>query len=131
MPTWLTIVLTILSSSVTLELIHWFVSKKRRLDEKNIFIEALPQKISDLDKKMDTVQTTIEKDSKHFEKIDSALSEVQKALNLNAEGTAIGLENDLIIFNAFRNHHINGESEKAEKKVKDYLMASAKETLKV
>ena len=131
MPTWLTVVLTVFSSSITLEFIHWVVSKKRRANEKNLFIKALPQKIDDLDRKMDNMQSAIEKDGKHFAKIDATLSEMQEALNLNAEGTAIGLENDLIIFNAFRDHHINGESEKAEKKVRDYLMASAKKTLKV
>lgn len=38
-----------------------------------------------------------------------------------AEGVKLGLENDVVIFNALRNGHINGESEEQEKKMKEYF----------
>ena len=37
------------------------------------------------------------------------------------EGIRLGLENDVVIFNALRNNHINGESEKQEKKMNAYF----------
>ena len=37
------------------------------------------------------------------------------------EGIRLGLENDIVIFNALRNNHINGESEKQEKKMNAYF----------
>ena len=38
-----------------------------------------------------------------------------------AEGVKLGLENDIVIFAALRNGHINGESEEQEKKMKSYF----------
>lgn len=37
-------------------------------------------------------------------------------------GLQIGLENDIVIFNALRTHHINGESAAQQKKVREYLI---------
>lgn len=142
MQTWLVILTAVLSSTLVLEIYRNIRSDIQRRKEKSLYMNELPAKFEKLDRKVDQIQSTnreefryirehFNEDSKHFTKLDNGLSEVQRALNRNAEGTALGLENDIIIFNAFRDNHINGESEKAEKKVRAYLMASAAETLKV
>jgi len=46
----------------------------------------------------------------------------KKFLDRIAEGLRIGLENDKVIFNAFRRNKINGESEKQECKMNAYFM---------
>lgn len=37
------------------------------------------------------------------------------------EGIRLGLENDMVIFKALRDNHINGESEKQEEKMNAYF----------
>ncbi|MFA5453477.1 MAG: hypothetical protein WC248_07880 [Candidatus Methanomethylophilaceae archaeon] len=45
----------------------------------------------------------------------------KKFLDHIAEGLKLGLENDIVIFQAFRRNAINGESEAQEKKMNDYF----------
>ena len=47
------------------------------------------------------------KDSKQFDRV--------------MEGIRLGLENDVVIFKALRDNHINGESEKQEEKMNAYF----------
>lgn len=49
------------------------------------------------------------------------IEELEKTVSRIAEGLQLGLENDIVIFNALRHNHINGESEAQEKKMNDYF----------
>ena len=40
------------------------------------------------------------------------------------EALEILMQNDIVIFDAFRNNHINGESEKQEAKMKEFFLHS-------
>ena len=46
------------------------------------------------------------------------------AIDKIAEGLAIGLENDAVIFKALRENEINGESEVQERKMNEYFRDS-------
>ena len=49
------------------------------------------------------------------------VAEIEKKFDRLSEGMELGLENDVVIFNALRNGHINGESERQEEKMRDYF----------
>ena len=49
------------------------------------------------------------------------ISEIEKKFDRLSEGMELGLENDVVIFNALRNGHINGESERQEEKMREYF----------
>ena len=44
------------------------------------------------------------------------------AISSIAKGTKLGLENDRVIFQAFRTNNINGESEAQERKMEAYFL---------
>lgn len=56
---------------------------------------------------------------------------IKCAINRIAEGLNIGLENDRVIFRAFRENKINGESEAQERKMDDYFRKCASDGYKV
>ena len=57
--------------------------------------------------------------------------EIKCAINRIAEGLNIGLENDRVIFRAFRENKINGQSESQEKKMDEYFRKCATDGYKV
>jgi len=59
------------------------------------------------------------------------LNKMEKAINKIAEGLAIGLDNDRVIFKALREHKINGESEAQEIKMDKYLNESTKRGFRI
>ena len=52
----------------------------------------------------------------------------KKYLDKIAEGTKLGLENDIVIFDAFRRNKINGESEQQEQKMREYFLHTTTES---
>ena len=54
------------------------------------------------------------------------MERVKKAISRLGEGLSIGLDNDRVIFKAFRKHAINGESEAQEKKMDEYFRKQTK-----
>lgn len=46
-----------------------------------------------------------------------------------SEGMELGLENDMVIFKALREGHINGESERQEEKMNDFFFKKSLELL--
>ena len=48
----------------------------------------------------------------------------EKRDNKIFEALEILMQNDIVIFDAFRNNHINGESEKQEAKMKEFFINS-------
>lgn len=59
------------------------------------------------------------------------LDKVEKVVERLAEGVTLGLENDIVIFNALRNNHINGESEKQEQKMRTYFKENSNRGLEL
>ena len=57
----------------------------------------------------------------HYIKKHDRLAEVEKKFDRLSEGMELGLENDVVIFNALRNGHINGEYERQEEKMREYF----------
>ena len=53
--------------------------------------------------------------------------EIKSFVQLLLEGLTMCLENDCVIFNALKTHQINGDSEKQEKKMKEYFLSLLKE----
>lgn len=51
------------------------------------------------------------------------IKEIRKTLDKLQDGLSLGLENDVVIFNALRTHEINGESEAQEKKMEKYFIS--------
>lgn len=49
------------------------------------------------------------------------LDRLKKSIARLGEGLCIGLDNDLVIFKALREHCINGESEEQERKTHEYF----------
>lgn len=105
-------------------------------------VKSIPQQISDMNNKLDRLaaETTNEfkrindklsNDREHFNSIDKSLGEIKNALNRNADGTILCLENDAVIFKAFRENKINGESEAQEKKMEQYYARCAESRYKV
>lgn len=67
---------------------------------------------------------------------EAQLRDIQQKLQSNndtlrdiVDGLSLSLESEKIIFNAFRNNHINGESEKMDDKIDKYLFKQVKEHL--
>ncbi len=59
------------------------------------------------------------------------LEKVEKVVERLAEGVTLGLENDIVIFNALRNNHINGESEKQEQKMRNYFRDNSNKGMEI
>lgn len=142
MEKWIPLISILFSSALVLEIFKLIVAgvKARRAKKQNI--QSMPERLSAIDKKVDDLATStakgftdinrkLDSDAKHFKKVDDTLLKMAQAMNHNAEGTALGLKNDLIIFSALRDHHINGESEVAEREVRDYLLAETHNQLTV
>lgn len=51
------------------------------------------------------------------------ISEIKESMALIQKGLIVALENDQVIFMALRNHEINGESEKQDKKMNEYFIS--------
>ena len=53
--------------------------------------------------------------------------EIKSFMQLLLKGLTMCLENDCVIFNALKTHQINGDSEKQEKKMKDFFLSLLEE----
>ena len=63
-------------------------------------------------------------------KLRTDVGKLFKLVDRIAEGLTYGLENDAVIFNAFRKNAINGESEIQEMKMRDYFSRCATDGFK-
>lgn len=57
----------------------------------------------------------------YYIKKHDRMAQIEKKFDRLSEGMELGLENDIVIFNALRKGHINGESERQEEKMRDYF----------
>lgn len=59
------------------------------------------------------------------------LARLEAVVERLSEGVMLSLQNDIVIFNALRNNHINGESELQEKKMKEYFYKHTNKGLEI
>ena len=142
MEKWLPWFSMLLGSSLVLEIFKLIVAGVKARNAKKNNVKALPEELSDVKqqignlkdyttKGLEEINKKLDNDSKHFSSVDRTLARLSYAVNHNAAGTELGLENDIIIFNALRDNKINGESERAERKIKDYLLSEVHNQLTV
>lgn len=134
---WTAVLVTLLGSNLAIEIwktISASIQKRRKLDVESE-LSALKQKISDLEQTMTDNMKEINKklngDFDRFVKIEHTLEVMTEAIARNSKGTILSLENDVVVFNALRTNHINGESERQEKKLADYYKECAEFNLKI
>lgn len=96
-------------------------------EQVNTIAETLSQMKDDNEKRFSSIDKALKENDKQGKQRDKAINKLEEALQKNAHGTALGLKNDLVIFDALRTHHINGQSEIAENEVKAYLVANMEE----
>lgn len=65
----------------------------------------------------------------YFIKKHDRVSELETKFDRLSEGIELGLENDAVIFKALREGHINGESERQEKKMNEFFFKKSLELL--
>lgn len=142
MEKWLPWASILFSSALVLEIFKLIVAGVKARKAKKNNVKALPEEIAGMKQQIGDlkdytvkgfaeINKKLDMDSKHFSSVDSTLAKLSYAVNHNAVGTELGLENDIIIFNALRDHKINGESEQAEKRIKDYLLSEVHNQLTV
>lgn len=139
---WVTLATVFFSSTLVLEIYRNIHAALQRKKDRKLIVDEIPSEMKRLGDKVDSLveHTTSEfadikrklaADDARFGRLDASITKMQDAINLNAEGTALGLTNDIVIFNAFRDHHINGESEIAEQKINEFLVKSLKDSFHV
>lgn len=110
MPIWLQLVLSFISTggvvTVLINVIHDSVKQKRQLSNANM---------ADINKQLKQNNDLVAKLIKQHE-VD------QKKLDLLTEGVVLSLRNDLVVFDALKRGHINGESDEARKNCNNFLL---------
>lgn len=127
--------ITLLGSSLAVEIykiIRDAIKKHRKSDIEasiNKLINEFNQYKTNNDKTLEKISNELTSDTKKLYTMDIELKQTTEAINRNSRGTILSLENQVVIFNALRNNHINGESEKQEKKLNDYYRECAESNL--
>ncbi len=115
MPIWLQIVLAFLGTggvaTVLINAVHDSVKQKRQLA--NTTMQDIYKQLQDNN---ELVTKLLEQ-----RKLD------QRTLDRLTEGVVLSLKNDLIVFDALKRGHINGESEIARRECNDFLLNIFKE----
>lgn len=65
----------------------------------------------------------------YFIKKNDRVANLETKFDRLSEGIELGLENDAVIFKALREGHINGESERQEKKMNEFFFKKSLELL--
>lgn len=141
---WTTIIVALVSSTLVLDI--WKTIKEAAAKRKK---QDFASDIKNINNEITKISGTVERNyeemkagfktyDEKFTEIDSNLKslhknidEIKETINQNSEGTILGLENDVVIFNALRNNHINGESELQEKKMSAYYAKCAEKSFKL
>lgn len=91
---------------------------------------------NNLDKDIAEIRQKLINDYNHLEelekKVDSlsdSISDLKQVKDHEVKGIMLGLENDAVIFEALRTHHINGESEAQKQKMDVYFKECTQETM--
>lgn len=65
----------------------------------------------------------------YFIRKNDRVADLETKFDRLSEGIELGLENDTVIFKALREGHINGESERQEKKMNEFFFKKSLELL--
>lgn len=65
----------------------------------------------------------------YFIRKNDRVADLETKFDRLSEGIELGLENDAVIFKALREGHINGESERQEKKMNEFFFKKSIELL--
>lgn len=65
----------------------------------------------------------------YFIRKNDRVADLETKFDRLSEGIELGLENDAVIFKALREGHINGESERQEKKMNEFFFKKSLELL--
>lgn len=102
----------------------------------NAIKESVSKHRNNLDNDIAEIRRKLNKDYNHLEelekKVDSlseSISDLKQVKDHEVKGIMLGLENDAVIFEALKNHHINGESEAQKEKMDAYFKECAQETM--
>lgn len=82
------------------------------------------------------IRQKLSKDYNHLEELEKkvdglseSISDLRQVKDHEVKGIMLGLENDAVIFEALKTHHINGESEAQKQKMDVYFKECAQETM--
>ena len=82
------------------------------------------------------IRQKLSKDYNHLEELENkvdglseSISDLRQVKDHEVKGIMLGLENDAVIFEALKTHHINGESEAQKQKMDAYFKECAQETM--
>lgn len=78
-------------------------------------------KVGTITAKFKRIDEKLENDYQRFSEINKRLGEIQKGMTRSLDGLALGLVNDKIIFEVLRSHKINGESERQDQKIDEFV----------
>lgn len=102
----------------------------------NAIKDSVSKHRNNLDKDIAEIRQKLLNDYNHFEelekKVDSlsdSISDLKQVKDHEVKGIMLGLENDAVIFEALRSHHINGESEAQKQKMDVYFKECTQETM--
>ena len=102
----------------------------------NAVKESVSRKRNNLEKYIAEIKDKLNSDYRHLEEIDSkietlskSVSDLKQVKDHEVKGIMLGLENDAVIFEALKTHHINGESEAQKQKMDHYFHQCTKENL--
>ena len=91
---------------------------------------------NNLDKDIAEIRQKLINDYNHFEELEKkvdilseSISDLKQVKDHEVKGIMLGLENDAVIFEALKTHHINGESEAQKQKMGVYFKECIQETM--
>ena len=91
---------------------------------------------NNLDKDISEIRQKLINDYNHFDELEKkvdnlsdSISDLKQVKDHEVKGIMLGLENDAVIFEALKTHHINGESEAQKQKMDAYFKECAQETM--
>lgn len=91
---------------------------------------------NNLNDDIEKIRQKLSKDYNHLEELEKkvdglseSISDLRQVKDHEVKGIMLGLENDAVIFEALKTHHINGESEAQKQKMDAYFKECAQETM--
>ena len=85
--------------------------------------------IAKIRQKLSKDYNQLEELEKKVDGLSELISDLRQVKDHEVKGIMLGLENDAVIFEALKTHHINGESEAQKQKMDVYFKECAQETM--
>lgn len=102
----------------------------------NAIKDSVVKHRNNLDKDIAEIRQKLINDYNHFEELEKkvdilseSISDLKQVKDHEVKGIMLGLENDAVIFEALKTHHINGESEAQKQKMDVYFKECTQETM--